>query len=159
VAAVGVSLEKREEPKVPESFITLFRESLEKSGFTVVEVAEKVDLSQSYLSRLLSRERGLPPDEKIIQLAKALKIDPPEALLVAAGKLPATKGHVDSSKIDESLRKIEELSRESKAIKEAAKKNAVVATALVGILGLAGLILGLVALYKKITKGLDENEA
>jgi len=50
------------------------------------EVCRQAKISPAFLSRILSGERGLPSDEVIIRLAKAMDIQPPERLLIEAGR-------------------------------------------------------------------------
>ncbi|HEY5038809.1 MAG TPA: helix-turn-helix transcriptional regulator [bacterium] len=139
--------ENRELANVPVDFITLFKDNLEKNNLTLVEVAEKTNLSQSYLSRLLARERGLPSDEVILHLSKALKIVPPESLLVAAGRVPVTKGTSDSKKIDQCLNKINELSDKTDEVREAAKSSAFIGKVLLGIAALVSVLLVLLVAW------------
>lgn len=150
---------KRLEPQVFEEFVKLFEEHLEKNKLTLMEVADKVEMSQSYLSRILSRERGLPSDEKVLQMAKALKINPPESLLIVAGRIPATKGETDSAKIDKCIDKINQLAQESKEIKEAAESNAFIAKVLLGIAALAGVILVAITAFTLSRKKGVKNDA
>lgn len=79
----------REAPYLPEGFCDLVRQQMEKTGLSLRAVAGEVGISPAYLSRLLSRERGLPPDDDmILKLATVLQIDPPELLLVEAKRVP-----------------------------------------------------------------------
>ncbi len=80
----------REVPHLPEGFCNLVREQMDKTGLSLRTVADEVGISPAYLSRLLSRERGLPPDDgMILKLATVLQIDPPELLLIEAQRVPA----------------------------------------------------------------------
>lgn len=79
----------REAAHVPDGFRSLVREQMDKTGLSLRTVAAEAGMSPAYLSRLLSRERGLPPDDELIlNLAKVLQIDPPELLLVEAKRVP-----------------------------------------------------------------------
>lgn len=79
----------REVAHVPEGFCSLVWEQMDKTGLSLRTVAAEAGISPAYLSRLLSRERGLPPDdEMILRLANVLRIDPPELLLVEAKRVP-----------------------------------------------------------------------
>ena len=117
--------EKRGEPQVPEEFVRVFKEALERNKMTVVQVADKVKVSQSYLSRLLSRGRGLPSDDTILEMAKVLKISPPEYLVIAAGRLPANRSPKpsDIAKIDQSLKVIRTLTDDPEMVKRIALKD------------------------------------
>lgn len=82
--------DQREEPHVPERFCLLVRERMEQSGLSLRAVALEAGISPAYLSRILSRERGLPPDDDLImKLAAVLRIEPPELLLIEAQRVPA----------------------------------------------------------------------
>lgn len=67
---------------------------MEKSGLSLRQVAHQAGISPAFLSRLLREERGLPSDEIIESLAHLLQIDPPEDLLLAAGRTPKSIKHV-----------------------------------------------------------------
>lgn len=79
----------RETPQVPQGFRDLVKKHMEKVDLSLRAVASEVGVSPAYLSRLLSGERGLPPDDTLIlKLAEVLRIDPPERLLVEAKRVP-----------------------------------------------------------------------
>lgn len=79
----------RDPSHVPEGFCALVRAQMEKLEVSLRHVAAQAGLSPAYLSRILSGERGLPPDdEPILKLARVLAIDPPERLLVEADRVP-----------------------------------------------------------------------
>jgi transcriptional regulator with XRE-family HTH domain len=64
---------------------------METVNLSLRSVASEIGMSPAYLSRILSGERGLPPDDTIIlKLAEVLQIDPPERLLVEAKRVPDT---------------------------------------------------------------------
>ena len=76
-------------PHLPEGFCDLVRQQMDKTGLTLRAVAAEVGISPAYLSRLLSRERGLPPDDDmLLKLATVLQINPPELLLIEAKRVP-----------------------------------------------------------------------
>ncbi len=79
----------RETPQVPQGFRDLVKKHMEKVNLSLRTVASAVGVSPAYLSRLLSGERGLPPDDTLIlKLAEVLGIEPPERLLVEAKRVP-----------------------------------------------------------------------
>ncbi|HNP81548.1 MAG TPA: helix-turn-helix transcriptional regulator [Nitrospira sp.] len=62
---------------------------METVNLSLRTVASEAGISPAYLSRLLSGERGLPPDDTLIlKLAEVLRVDPPERLLVEAKRVP-----------------------------------------------------------------------
>jgi len=79
----------RETPQAPQGFRVLVKKRMEEVNLSLRTVASETGISPAYLSRLLSGERGLPPDdEMILRLAEVLRIDPPERLLVEAKRVP-----------------------------------------------------------------------
>ncbi len=81
----------RETPQVPQGFRDLIKKRMELVNMSLRTVASEVGVSPAYLSRLLSGERGLPPDDTLIlKLADVLQIVPPERLLVEAKRVPDT---------------------------------------------------------------------
>jgi len=80
---------KRDTPQVPHGFRTLVKRQMETVNLSLRTVASEAGISPAYLSRLLSGERGLPPDDTLIlKLAEVLRVDPPERLLVEAKRVP-----------------------------------------------------------------------
>lgn len=79
----------RETPQAPHGFRALVKRQMETVNLSLRTVASEAGISPAYLSRLLSGERGLPPDDTLIlKLAEVLRIDPPERLLVEAKRVP-----------------------------------------------------------------------
>lgn len=79
----------RETPQVPQGFRDLIKKRMETVNLSLRTVASEVGVSPAYLSRLLSGDRGLPPDDTLIlKLAEVLQIVPPERLLVEAKRVP-----------------------------------------------------------------------
>ena len=64
------------------------RQSLKFQEYSLRQAAKRAGISPSSLSRILSGEHNLPSDKKILKIAKALKIDPPEELLLEIGRVP-----------------------------------------------------------------------
>ena len=80
-----VSEENR--PSAPQGFRSLILSQMKVKDIKLKELSLKTKLSISYLSRLLAGGRGVPTDEKIIKIAEALDIQPPDLLLVEAGRV------------------------------------------------------------------------
>lgn len=80
----------RKSPKrtVPEGFIRLLRESMEKRKISLNQLAGRAGMSPAFLSRIMNRQRGLPSDEAILRLARVLDLQPNERLLIEAGRVP-----------------------------------------------------------------------
>ena len=79
---------KKEKFPVPKGFKDLIQSRMKEERLSLRLVASEAGISASYLSRILSGERGLPKEEEIIRLPRALRIDPPKALLIEAGRVP-----------------------------------------------------------------------
>ena len=75
---------------VPEGFKKLVAKRLTELDISLRELARRADISPSFLSRILSGNRGLPDDEDILRLAEELEIEPPRRLLVEARRVPRT---------------------------------------------------------------------
>jgi transcriptional regulator with XRE-family HTH domain len=73
---------------VPEGFIRLLREGMEKREISLNQLAERAGMSPAFLSRIMNRQRGLPSDEAILRLARVLDLQPAERLLIEAGHVP-----------------------------------------------------------------------
>ena len=80
--------ENRATPVVPREFISRIRQAIQEEQTTAKEVAGQCGLSAAYFCRLLLGERGLPADTTILKMAEALNINPPDILLIDAGRLP-----------------------------------------------------------------------
>jgi transcriptional regulator with XRE-family HTH domain len=61
---------------------------METRGISLNQVAERAGFSPAFLSRILNRQRGLPSDKTILRLAQVLDLEPPERLLIEAGRIP-----------------------------------------------------------------------
>jgi len=73
---------------VPEGFIRLLREGMDKREISLNQLAEKAGMSPAFLSRIMNKQRGLPSDEAILRLARTLDLQPNERLLIEAGRVP-----------------------------------------------------------------------
>ena len=75
------------------------------------QLAEKAGVSPAFLSRILNKERGLPSDKAILRLAEVLDLQPPERLLIEAGRIPEEmKPALSQPRIPELLRAAGKLS-------------------------------------------------
>lgn len=74
--------------EVPKEFRDLITGAFEKQDMSLRQTAAAAGISPAFLSRILAGERGLPDDDTLLRLGRALDIKPPEQVLVAAGRLP-----------------------------------------------------------------------
>src|SRR5262245_61251780 len=81
-------MERRRRNPAPEGFIRLLRDWMAKRTISLNQLAERSGVSPAFLSRILNRERGLPSDKTILRLAQELDLEPPERLLIEAGRIP-----------------------------------------------------------------------
>ena len=58
------------------------------STISLNQLAYRAGISPALLSRILSKERGLPSDKVILRFAQLLDLEPPERLLIEAGRIP-----------------------------------------------------------------------
>lgn len=103
----------RRRPKhvAPEGFIRLLRTGMESRRISLNQLAERAGFSPAFLSRILNRQRGLPSDKTILRLAQVLDLEPPERLLIEAGRIPEElKPALSQPQIPELLRAAGELS-------------------------------------------------
>jgi transcriptional regulator with XRE-family HTH domain len=69
------------------------------------QLAERAGFSPAFLSRILNKQRGLPSDRTILRLALELDLQPPERLLIEAGRIPEElKGLLNRPQIPALLR-------------------------------------------------------
>lgn len=61
---------------------------MEARNISLNQLAERAQISPASLSRVLNRQRSLPPDSTILRLAQVLDLQPPERALIAAGRIP-----------------------------------------------------------------------
>lgn len=80
--------------EVPKSFLELVIGEMNRQGLSFRDVAPKAGISASFLSRMLTGKRKLPSNNKLLSLAAALNIIPPDRLLTAAGRIPAGRPEV-----------------------------------------------------------------
>ncbi len=81
-------MRQRERQTAPVGFINLVREAMRTWGLSLNQLAARAKLSPAFLSRILNGKRGLPSDGTILRLAKVLDLQPPERLLIEAGRIP-----------------------------------------------------------------------
>ena len=81
-------MRRRPRQPAPESFVLLLQESMAKQRISLNELARQAGLSPAFLSRILNKERGLPSEKAILRLAHVLDLEPPERLLIEAGRIP-----------------------------------------------------------------------
>jgi transcriptional regulator with XRE-family HTH domain len=113
----------QEPTAAPGQFIRLLDRSIEKQGLSLREVARLAGVSIAYLSRLLSKQRGLPAKKTIEKFEKVLKIEPGR-LFDAAGLHDALASKVFKNEgARRFLRSLELLSDEDRAkvLQEAAQ--------------------------------------
>jgi transcriptional regulator with XRE-family HTH domain len=80
----------RRAPKrpAPQTFLALLQERMKARKISLNQLAERAGFSPAFLSRILNKQRGLPSDKIILRLARELDLQPPERLLIAAGRIP-----------------------------------------------------------------------
>lgn len=61
---------------------------MEKQKISLNQLAEQAGISPAFLSRTLNKQRGLPSDKVILQIAQVLDLQPNESLLIEAGRIP-----------------------------------------------------------------------
>jgi transcriptional regulator with XRE-family HTH domain len=111
----------QEPTAAPDRFIRLLDKAINEQGLSLREVARKVGVSIAYLSRLLSKQRGLPADGTISKFEKVLAIEPGR-LFDAAGRHDALASKIFKNEgARRLLHHLEPLSDEdfAKVIKEA----------------------------------------
>jgi transcriptional regulator with XRE-family HTH domain len=87
-------------------------ERMSAEKLSLREVAHRAGLSPSFLSRVLAGERGLPPNDVLLDLAKALGVRPPVMLLLQAGRIPTRSlGQYTDSEMEMILKAVEQLMR------------------------------------------------
>jgi len=96
----------------------LVRDLRRERQYTLFDLAQRIPMSASNLSRLELGKQGPPADEAIEHIAAALDADPNE-LLRAAGR--ASGGQ---SFEEEVLDRLDALSRDMRQVKEAVKNQA-----------------------------------
>lgn len=81
----------------PDRFIRLLEKSIEEQGLSLRDAARMAGVSIAYLSRLLSKQRGLPADATITKFENVLEIEPGR-LFDAAGRHDALASKVFKNK-------------------------------------------------------------
>jgi transcriptional regulator with XRE-family HTH domain len=105
----------QKEAERAEALGVLVRRLRRKKGDNLQELAKRIPMSASNLSRLELGKQGPPSDEVIERLAVALEVDPAE-LLSAAGRSPS-----GTSFEEQVLSRLDELGREVREVKQAVK--------------------------------------
>ncbi len=116
-----MAMTTQEPTAAPDQFIRLLDESINEQGLTLREVARQVGVSIAYLSRLLSKQRGLPAKKTITKFERVLEIESGR-LFDAAGLHDGVASKVSKKKGSRRLlRSLELLSDDdfAKVIKEA----------------------------------------
>ncbi len=76
----------RPKEESPSGFIKRIKKEMRGKGISLRTLAAEAGMDPATLSRILSGKQGIPTDEAIIELAKALELDPSE-LLSEAGRI------------------------------------------------------------------------
>lgn len=79
---------------LPEAFVTKIKKQVRKIGITQRQLALQSDLDPATLTRILSGQQKLPSNETILRMASVLDIQPPELLLVEAGRIPRNRSRM-----------------------------------------------------------------
>lgn len=103
----------QKEAERAEALGALVRRLRRKRGDTLAELAERIPMSASNLSRLELGKQGPPSDEAIERVAGALEVDAAE-LLKAAGRSAGGKSFEEQI-----LTRLDELGREVREVKDA----------------------------------------
>jgi transcriptional regulator with XRE-family HTH domain len=104
-------MRRRQRHVAPEGFINLLRGAMERRGISLNQLANRAGVSPAFLSRILNRERGLPSDKIILCLAELVDLQPPQRLLIEAGRIPEElKTTLTRTQIPELLRATGKLS-------------------------------------------------
>lgn len=81
-------MRRRPRRVAPDGFVNLLREGMDRQRISLNQLAYRAGVSPAFLSRILNRERGLPSDKIILRFAKLVDLEPPERLLIEAGRIP-----------------------------------------------------------------------
>jgi transcriptional regulator with XRE-family HTH domain len=104
-------MRRRPRHVAPEGFVNLLREGMERQTISLNQLAYRAGVSPAFLSRILNGERGLPSDKIILRLARLLDLEPPERLLIEAGRIPEElRPMLSQPQIPELLRAADKLS-------------------------------------------------
>jgi transcriptional regulator with XRE-family HTH domain len=104
-------MRRRPRHVAPEGFVNLLREGMERQRISLNQLAYRAGVSPAFLSRILNGERGLPSDKIILRFAKLVDLEPPERLLIEAGRIPAElRPMLSQPQIPELLRAADKLS-------------------------------------------------
>ena len=75
----------QEPTAAPDQFVRLLHKSIAAEGLSLREIGRRIGASSAYMSRLVSKKRGLPADQTITKMEKELNIEPGR-LFDAAGR-------------------------------------------------------------------------
>jgi transcriptional regulator with XRE-family HTH domain len=104
-------MRRRPRHVAPKGFVNLLREGMERQRISLNQLAYRTGVSPAFLSRILNKERGLPSDKIILRLANLLDLEPPERLLIEAGRIPEElRPMLSQPQIPELLRAADKLS-------------------------------------------------
>jgi transcriptional regulator with XRE-family HTH domain len=104
-------MRRRPRHVAPEGFVNLLREGMERQRISLNQLAYRAGVSPAFLSRILNGERGLPSDKIILRFAKLVDLEPPERLLIEAGRIPVElRPMLSQPQIPELLRAADKLS-------------------------------------------------
>jgi transcriptional regulator with XRE-family HTH domain len=73
---------------MPQSFGLMIRQRREAAQIGLRELARRVRMSPAYLSKIETDQFRPPAEEKLVAIAKELKLDP-DAVIARAGRIPA----------------------------------------------------------------------
>ncbi|MBS1883587.1 MAG: helix-turn-helix domain-containing protein [Actinobacteria bacterium] len=98
----------------------LIRNLRRQAGLTLTQLAERVPMSPSALSRTELGAQGPPPDEAIEAIASSLGVDA-EDLLRAAGRRPGSQDFEETVlvRLDQLHRELRQMQADLRAVKEA----------------------------------------
>ncbi|QHS24327.1 helix-turn-helix transcriptional regulator [Virgibacillus sp. MSP4-1] len=111
----GLPVDKKERT-ISSKFAVKIKQAREKKGYSLKELAEKIDSSASYINRLERYERKNPTFSLFILLSEALEIDLWELLHIAVEEKEAETKSVDAILLQNnfSIRGIDNVSIDAK---------------------------------------------
>jgi transcriptional regulator with XRE-family HTH domain len=73
---------------VPQDLVNYVEAAMEMQNLSLRTVAEKAGMDPATLSRVLSRQQGIPSDDALVRLGYALNLRNPASLLFYARRVP-----------------------------------------------------------------------